>query len=109
MSTRRAAGVRHDAEFDGLEIHHERIGHDVVRAIRPAVEFPRILGRQGERRIVDDDVAVDGLQPLGAQRPGEAPPALQGHVGIAASLQDQDRRRARRHSGRRARRRAYAR
>ena len=62
---------RHSAatpEFDRLEIDHQRVRHDVVGAIRPAVECAGILRRQGERRVVDDDVAVNRLQARGAQR-----------------------------------------
>ena len=81
------AGIGYHPEFDRLEIHHQRVRHDVVGAIRPAVEFSGILGRQGERAIVDDDVAVNRLEPAGAQRLREAPPTLQGHVGVAAAMQ----------------------
>ena len=81
--------VRRHPELDGLEVHHQRIGQHVVSAIRPPVERARILRRQGERRIVDHDVAADRFEALGAQHVGEAPPALQGHVGIAAALQNE--------------------
>ena len=57
--------------------------------MRPAVERRGILGRQRESGIVDDDVAVQGAEPFGAQLLHEAPPALEGHIGVAAALQNE--------------------
>src|ERR1700676_3479084 len=81
--------VRLHPKLDGLEIHHQCIGDHVVWAIRPAVEFPWVLRWQGEGGVVYDDIAVNGLEPLGSQGASEAPPSFQGHVRIAAALQDQ--------------------
>ena len=81
--------IRRHPEFDGLEVDHQRVGQDVISAIRPSIERARILRRQGERRIVDHDVAVDRLETPGPQHVHKAPPAFQGHVGIAAALQNE--------------------
>jgi hypothetical protein len=83
------AGIRHEPELDGLEIDHERRGLRVVGLVRPPVEGRGILGRQCEGRIVDHDVAAQGAKPFRAQCLHEAPPALEGHVGIAAALQNE--------------------
>jgi len=48
-------------KFDGLEIHHERIGQDIVGAIWPPIEGAGILLRQRECRVVDDDIAANRL------------------------------------------------
>jgi hypothetical protein len=43
-----AVGIGDELEVDRLEIHHQRIGQDVVGAIRPPVEGARILAAYGE-------------------------------------------------------------
>ncbi len=85
------AGLRvgHQPELDGLKIHHQRIRQDIVRAVGPAIEGCGVLFIGRERGVVDDDVAADRLQSLHPQCMREAPPSLQGHVRVAAALQDQ--------------------
>src|ERR1700735_4492687 len=47
-----AVGIGDEFEVDRLEIHHQRIGQDVVGAIRPPVEGARILAAYGEGGVV---------------------------------------------------------
>ena len=81
--------IRHEPEFDGLEIDHQGVRQRVVSPMRAAVERARILGRRRERGIVHHDIAADRLETPGAQGVHEAPPSIQRHVGVAAALQNQ--------------------
>ncbi len=77
--------VGNESELDGLEVHQERIGADVVAAARLAVELAGIVRGRAEIAAVDDDVAADLAQAARPELVRGLPQALVGELGIAAA------------------------
>jgi hypothetical protein len=79
--------VGHDGDVDGLEIDHQRVGQDVVGAVRTIVERGAVVTLRREQRVVDHDVAGDALDAHLAQAVDETPPAIRIHERVAAALE----------------------
>ncbi len=81
--------VRRELELHGLEVHQQRVRHDVVRAVRLAVELAGVGLVDGEEAVVEHEVAADLGEPLAAQRAQQLPQLFDDEVGIAVALQRQ--------------------
>ena len=81
--------VRRELELHCLEIHEQRVRHDVVRAIRLAVELAGLRFVDAEEAVVEHQVAADVGQPLAAQAAQQLPQLFDDEVRVAVALQRQ--------------------
>src|SRR6185503_18019607 len=73
---------------DGLEVHHQGARHDVVNAVRLAVERARTgLTAQAEQAVVEHEGADDLLQRRATQSMHELPDLFLDEVRIAIALE----------------------
>jgi hypothetical protein len=76
------SGSTRKLKRDGLEVHHQGARHDVVSAVRLAVERARVgLTAHVEIAVVEHEVAADLLEPRATQRMHELPDLFLDEVG----------------------------
>ena len=78
---------RGEREANRFEIDEERVGPDVVRLERLAVEGGRIVRDGREKRPIEHEIAVHRVEPACAQRRHERLPLLDGYLRVAAAFE----------------------
>ena len=81
-----ARRIRHELELHGLEVHQQRVRHDVVGAIRLAVERAGIGLVDGEIAVVEHEIARDLGEPHAPQRAQQLPDFLDDELRVAVAL-----------------------